>query len=221
MSDNMAIWNAHSSPPKEMTKPFKKTGGFSGTAIEPMWLIRACTELWGPMGGNWGIKDVVHSFHEGAENHCMHMVELTLFHPHGEIRSVGQTMFIAKNKNGLFTDEEAPKKSMTDAISKALSWLGFGADIYMGLYDGNKCTAQPAPAPKTADEQFREDFDHLKDRYKTAANAVGVEDKDIWEDIKCVIANWGDGTLDSIKPEHRKEFLDELREETERKESMA
>ena len=39
---------------------------------------------------------------------------------------------------GPFTDEEAPKKSLTDALSKAMSWLGFAADIHLGRWDDNK-----------------------------------------------------------------------------------
>ena len=56
----------------------------------------------------------------------------------GTVEHFGQTTFVGKNKNGYFTDEEAPKKSLTDAIGKALSMLGFSADIYLGLFDDNK-----------------------------------------------------------------------------------
>ena len=56
----------------------------------------------------------------------------------GTVEHFGQTTFVGKNKNGYFTDEEAPKKSLTDAIGKALSMLGFSADVYLGLFDDNK-----------------------------------------------------------------------------------
>jgi hypothetical protein len=53
---------------------------------------------------------------------------------------VGQTMFVEYRKTAgvWFTDEEAWKKSLTDAITKAASHLGIGADIHMGLWDDNK-----------------------------------------------------------------------------------
>lgn len=72
----------------------------------------------------------------------------------GTVEHFGQTTFVGKNKNGYFTDEEAPKKSLTDAIGKALSMLGFSADIYLGLFDDNKyvndrkAEAVKAGAPK-------------------------------------------------------------------------
>src|SRR5690606_33640239 len=56
----------------------------------------------------------------------------------GEVVQFGQTTFVGRNKNGFFTDEEAPKKSLTDAMSKCLSLLGFSADIHLGRFDDNK-----------------------------------------------------------------------------------
>lgn len=56
----------------------------------------------------------------------------------GRVEHFGQTTFVGQNKKGFFTDEEAPKKSLTDAIGKALSMLGFCADVYLGLFDDNK-----------------------------------------------------------------------------------
>lgn len=56
----------------------------------------------------------------------------------GTVEHFGQTTFVGMNKRGFFTDEEAPKKSLTDAIGKALSMLGFCADVYLGLFDDNK-----------------------------------------------------------------------------------
>ena len=50
----------------------------------------------------------------------------------------------------LSANDEFFKMSMTDALSKALSWLGFGADIYMGRHDGSKYIDEPPPA---ADEK--------------------------------------------------------------------
>ncbi|WP_434771820.1 hypothetical protein [Pseudomonas entomophila] len=40
------------------------------------------------------------------------------------------------------TDGEAPKKSLTDAIKKALSMLSFSADVFLGLFDDNAYVQQ-------------------------------------------------------------------------------
>ncbi|MDE9483627.1 hypothetical protein [Xenorhabdus bovienii] len=53
----------------------------------------------------------------------------------GEIESYGATPYLYKSKNGIRADSEVIKKSLTDAIKKALSMLGFSADVFMGMHD--------------------------------------------------------------------------------------
>ncbi len=59
----------------------------------------------------------------------------------GEIISYGATKFRYKSNNGLVTDIEVYKKSLTDAIKKALSMLGFSADIFLGMHDNPEYAA--------------------------------------------------------------------------------
>ena len=59
----------------------------------------------------------------------------------GEIISYGATKFRYKSNNGLVTDIEVYKKSLTDAIKKALSMLGFSADIFLGMHDNPEYVA--------------------------------------------------------------------------------
>lgn len=135
---NLKLWDSVSKTDPKYTKAFSKAGGFSGTAINATYLIRKATELWGPMGGAWGPEIVDEKYVTGAEESVVHVLRINFRHPQGVFPSFGQTTFVGKNKNGPFTDEEAPKKSLTDAITKALSMLGFSADVFLGLYDDNK-----------------------------------------------------------------------------------
>ena len=137
-SDNLKLWSAVEKTDPKYTKAFSKAGGFSGTAINATYLIRKATELWGPMGGLWGPEIADEKYVEGAEGTIIHVLRINLKHPQGILPSYGQTTFVGKNKHGMFTDEEAPKKSLTDAITKALSMLGFSADVFMGAFDDNK-----------------------------------------------------------------------------------
>jgi hypothetical protein len=138
MSDNLKLWQSVEKTDPKYTKAFSKAGGFSGTAINATYLIRKATELWGPMGGTWGPEVVDDRYVAGGDGVIIHVLRINLRHPHGSVPSYGQTTFVGKNKNGVFTDEEAPKKSLTDATTKALSMLGFSADVFLGLYDDNK-----------------------------------------------------------------------------------
>ncbi len=145
--NTMELWNAVFETDPAHTKDFSRSGGFKGTAINPLYLIKKATELWGPIGASWGPDIVSEQILQGAPiivaekvvgHESVHCVQISLRHPGGTVPAFGQTVFVGKNKYGAFTDEEAPKKSLTDAIGKALSWLGFSADVHMGMYDDSK-----------------------------------------------------------------------------------
>lgn len=159
---NLNIWSQVKRTDLKYTKKFRRSGGFSGTAIDPLYNIHRATAMFGPMGIGWGFEIVGEQFLKGGPilangNHeiakeTVHEIKIKLWYNYdgkrGEIFSSGATSFISKNKNGIVTDEEAVKKSLTDALSKALSWLGFSADIHIGAYDGNK-HVEAGPPPKT------------------------------------------------------------------------
>lgn len=69
-----------------------------------------------------------------------HQVEIEFWqHVDGELRSFsafGGTPMLYRAKSGNWImDEDAAKKSLTDAYTKAASWLGACADIFLGLFD--------------------------------------------------------------------------------------
>ena len=53
-----------------------------------------------------------------------------------EYGPVSSVQALYKKNGGL--DDEAPKKAMTDAMTKAFSHLGISADVFLGLFDNNK-----------------------------------------------------------------------------------
>lgn len=164
----MVVWNAVCSTDPRYTKTFSRSGGFSGTAINSTYLIREATRLWGSMGDRWGVTILGEEIMEGAPIFdadgrvigCekIHKLHIRLWYPSpsrphtaAHVEHFGQTTFVGVNKRGTFTDEEAPKKSLTDAIGKALSMLGFSADVYLGLFDDSKyVNDRKAEAEKTA-----------------------------------------------------------------------
>lgn len=160
--NNIDLWNAATPISKQATKAFKRSGGFSGTAINATYLFKRATEIFGPAGKGWGwevAKEKVLVTFAGTkdETHIHYVLikfwyslEDTEFWEEGDsarhyIETFGQTTLAGSNKYGPYTDEEAPKKSLTDAITKALSILGFASEIHMGLWDDNKYVRQEAP----------------------------------------------------------------------------
>lgn len=152
---NMEIWNKVEKTDPKFTKQFSRGGGFKGTATNATYLARKATEAFGPCGTGWGLNVLSEEVFVGAPhiidgqvvaNDAIHKVHARLWYvldgKRGEVEQFGQTQIVGRNKNGFYTDEEAPKKSLTDAMSKCLSLLGFSADIHLGLYDDNKYVAE-------------------------------------------------------------------------------
>lgn len=155
-SNNLALWESVEKTDPSYTKNFNRPGGFKGTAMNATWLAQRATELFGPCGIGWGMTVLNEEYVKGAPIlvdgqvvgfELIHVVHAKLWYVHegkrGEIEQFGQTQMSGRRNDGKFyTDEEAPKKSLTDATTKCLSMLGFGADIFKGYYDDNKYVAQ-------------------------------------------------------------------------------
>jgi hypothetical protein len=146
MTENLAIWEQVSRTDPAFTKGFSRGGGFKGTSTNATYLARRATETFGPCGIGWGVKVLDERILDGAGDDRVHRVHIELWYRWkgevGAIQHFGQTMLTGKNKYGAYTDEEAPKKSLTDAMTKALSLLGFAADVHLGLYDDNNYVAE-------------------------------------------------------------------------------
>ena len=146
MTDNLALWNAVETTPRAHTKPI--TGkSYQGTSPKPHYLVHKATETFGPigLGGGFTIEDV--RVGEGAGGERMHIARVKVWYKwageRGEVEHIGGTQFCGTRNNGkAFTDEDAPKKSVTDALVKALSMIGFAGDIFMGRYDDSKYVAE-------------------------------------------------------------------------------
>ncbi|MBN3988697.1 hypothetical protein ACMFFK_09635 [Serratia marcescens] len=160
--DNLGIWNRVYKTDTKFTKAFSNNGG--GTSINGTYMVMQATKVFGPQGINWGVEIIEERFDNGApimrsvkqqdgsfiqENipngaggylcEVNHTVKIRLWYKHGgktgDVIAYGCTPYVYKSKNGPLSDGEAPKKSLTDATKKALSQLGFSADVFLGLYD--------------------------------------------------------------------------------------
>src|SRR5690606_10433830 len=121
------------------TKQFKRSGGFSGTAIKPMWAYKRMTEEFGPCGIGWGVGEPSFQVVGGPEGEVLVFCTVSIWYgEHHTVFGVGGDKVVGKNKYGLASDDEAFKKAFTDAVTNALKLIGVGADVHMGLFDDNK-----------------------------------------------------------------------------------
>lgn len=145
--NNLELWRK-----VEKTDPaaVKKITGkpYKGDSPSPYWLIWKATETFGPCGIGWGFTVLDERIEIGAEP-CdrVSIARVRVWYKwkdqRGEVDHVGGTVFSGKRRGGeLFSDEDAPKKSVTDALGKALSTIGFAGDIFMGRWDDSKYQAE-------------------------------------------------------------------------------
>ena len=134
--ENLEIYNKYETPPEWAMKPI--TGGrMSGkTDISPMWRIKCLTEQFGVVGFGWRY-DIVNQWTVQTGDELLAFVHINLYVKLGGVWSlpivgIGGSMMIVKEKNGLYNDDEAFKKSLTDALSVACKALGIGATVYSG-----------------------------------------------------------------------------------------
>ncbi|TKY80315.1 exodeoxyribonuclease VIII-like protein [Pectobacterium polonicum] len=167
--ENLKIWREVWKTDERYTKGFATNGG--GTSINGTYMVMQATKVFGPQGINWRVKILEERFDKGAPimrkikdangndiaeiipdgsggylteiNHVVKIeLQYTLGGNNGEIIAYGCTPYIYGSKYGPLSDGEAPKKSLTDATKKALSQLGFSADIFLGLYDNPEYRAE-------------------------------------------------------------------------------
>lgn len=198
---NMQIWSQVEKTDTRFTKKAKVNGqditSLSGTAM-----VMKATELFGPVGIGWGWKIVEERFDEGHEiftgegdkRACIgreigHTVKISLWFTQGgqrgEIEQYGCTRYQYKTSYGMTTDGEAPKKSLTDAIKKALSMLGFSADVFLGLFDdqdyvqqlqAEQAIEQAEDRDAEIERQKQERLDYIKSVVETMQGAQSMQE---------------------------------------------
>ncbi|WP_407226418.1 exonuclease family protein [Enterobacter roggenkampii] len=161
--DNLKIWRSVMRTDPRFTKQMTGTG-FEGTSINAEYMIMRATEIFGPIGSRWGFEILEDRMIPGAPfsepvyedkkfigNRMLrdgdgtllfeqnHSLKIRLWYQtetdEGSVHAYGATPYMFKTKHGIKCDGEAQKKSLTDALKKALSLLGFSADVWLGLYD--------------------------------------------------------------------------------------
>ena len=139
MKDKKYIWDQVKKTDPRFTKKVNK--GFGEiTTIDPMSQIMKMTEVFGPVGIGWSY--VVNYKYHGTENNQTAIVTAEVsvaVEKNHDWDYFGPVCSVQKlyRKTGAL-DDEAPKKAMTDAMTKAFSHLGLSADVFLGMHDNSK-----------------------------------------------------------------------------------
>lgn len=142
---NKALWaRAFKTDPAKVKAITGKQ--YKGNSPAPYHIVERLTDEFGPCGIGWGPTIVSERFERLTDTDVLHVAVVRLWYvldgKRGEVEQIGQTMAAYKKKDGgMHTDEDAPKKSVTDALVKCASYLGFAGDIFSGRWDDSKYVA--------------------------------------------------------------------------------
>lgn len=164
MSDNLEIYRRMSEPPKEALKTIQ-AGRLKGKSdINPQWRYKVMTENFGVCGIGWKYTIDKTWLEQGAKGEIVANAQVSVYIRDSDTKEwsdaivgIGGSMFVANEKNGPFTSDEAFKMAVTDAFSVALKFLGVAAAVYEGRWDGSKYSRElPSTVPQFTDDELRE-----------------------------------------------------------------
>ena len=144
-TNNMEIWERVGTTDVNHTK--EVSFGRKFTAIDAHSQVMEATREFGPIGKGWGYTNEYGEIHLN-DGQVVVWCDVTLWwgehgqwegmktppsmHKFGPVR--GSAMLVKGKK----IDNDAYKKASTDGLTKALSHLGFNADVFLGKFDDNK-----------------------------------------------------------------------------------
>lgn len=133
---NMELWNSVCETDPTTVREFYR-GGKKFTTPNAQSQKKRATELWGPMGGQWGIKSPEYGYvRNGAGDVIEVWYEAILYYPGGEIPISSDVLH--STSNTLMGSGNNRKSVRTDALTKGLSDLGFNSDIFEGKHDNEE-----------------------------------------------------------------------------------
>ena len=131
-NDNLKLWDSVSKTDKKAKKNVK-IGAREYTAIDPYWQIKEATKQWGAYGSTWGFNDIQLGFELIHKN--LVTFKGQFFYPFGTFPIINAVhIMTSENIEKAKLDPDFAKKVETDALTKALSKLGYSADVFLSKF---------------------------------------------------------------------------------------
>lgn len=181
---NLDLWSSVEKTDLDFVKKVNQRGGY--TAISPQYQLKEATKAFGPYGKGFGLSssDFDYTLFE-LTGTVVHKAEF-FYLDNGE-RITFPISNCIQAKTAKFFDTDFAKKVETNTVSKALSKIGFNADVYMGLFEddnylfelNNEQTAEKAASKeeeltKQKSERFAE-TNKVIEQIKTSKSLNEVE----------------------------------------------
>jgi hypothetical protein len=205
---NMEFWEkVKKTDPKRVKAITGKQ--YKGNSPQPYYLVERMTQEFGMCGIGWGLNIISERMERLSDTDVLHVAVVELWYVKddikGAITQIGQTKALyKKNDGGLMVDEDAPKKSVTDAMTKCMSYLGFAGDIFSGQWDDSKYVQEltkefgdkptekldTTAAEKALTAAVKNGTDSLRKAWEQQPEAVRVALKDKLAEWKAKAKEW-------------------------------
>ena len=161
-NDNLLLWKSVEKTNPKYTKKANVRGN-QITSISPQFQILSATEKFGIYGAKWGFKNVDIDF--TLKEIGMVCFKAVFYFPGGEFEIINS---IGLYKDGAMSkiDSDFAKKLETDTLTKALSKLGFNADIFLGKFDDLRYVEEVNEEFKAQNNGLITDSQHSEIRVK-------------------------------------------------------
>jgi hypothetical protein len=171
---NLELWNKVEKTNPKYTKK-AKISGHEITAIAPQYQIMQVTEQFGVYGQTWGFKNITLDY-SLAEKFNLVVFKGIFFFPKGEFEIINSCKMYM-DRACTMVDDNFAKKIETDALTKAISKLGFNADIFMGKFDDVRYVEEmkkefKEPNPSISDERFTNALQAIADGKATKESLI-------------------------------------------------
>jgi len=128
LDKNMELWKKVDTTDPNFTRSAGNTDRHF-TTINAYYQISVATKLWGSYGYKWGLKNIEWKIHQTVRKIDIVLYKAIFYYPAAEFEI---------NNAICIDDDEFMKKLETDTLTKALSRLGFNADVFFGKFDDNR-----------------------------------------------------------------------------------
>lgn len=204
MSDqnkNLELWNSvEKTDPKHTRKANIK--GNRITSIDPQYQIKKATAKFGSYGSTWGLRNIKVDYTLVPVNGLVFWVA-DFYYPNGEFPISNSTSVWMDNARTK-PDDQFAKKIETDSLTKALSKIGFNADVFLGKYDDSRYVEEVTKEFKVKGSLSTTDFanaldsvlkgtsntSYIKDNFKLteeqikSLESVDQENSNIYKELK-------------------------------------
>ena len=210
---NLDLWNQ-----VEVTDPVYvqkvQYGAKKYHTIDAMSRRKKATEVFGMYGKEWGLKDLNFVYLKDKEEIVLVILNATFFVYNCTLNTsfpISTDINFREGKDQKVV-EDIHKKLITDATTKALSFLGFNADVYMGKFDDDKYQSYAQQHIEEADPEKQKTIEKIWDKLneltipdKVAKRIAALTNVGTHEELKKNLKYLEDIAVSDVKVEQPKE----------------